>query len=65
MFYTPIKSRVMQAINKRIQDAEDLFKDKCLSIDENLENDIKDLELRAKNDKIEFANKLVEDILSL
>lgn len=59
-----IKSRVMQAINKKINDAEDLYEDKCQSIDDQLEADITNLETVAKNNKAAFADLMVNDILS-
>lgn len=63
-FRNTIKSRVTQAINKKINDAEDLYEDKCQSIDDQLEADITNLETVAKNNKIAFADLMVNDILS-
>ena len=62
-FNNTIKSRVMQAINKKINDAEELYKDKCQSIDDQLEEDITNLETTAKNNKAAFADLMVNDIL--
>ena len=42
-FRNTIKSRVLEAINKKIADAEALYEDKCLAIDNQLDEDLESL----------------------
>lgn len=54
----------MQAITEKIKDAQKLYDDRCKSVDECLETDIKRLELVAENGKKDFAKDLVDRIIN-
>lgn len=49
---SPIKTRVMKAINERIERAEKQYEDKCVEIDET-----------AEQQKVAFADLMVNDII--